>query len=149
AVLAEVVDAFAVTVDGEHVSALGEQKVHRGSPDSGRGSGHDDALTAQSDIHHSLRSCGGVRTDPGDRRSDRPANAPVNCPSCTATEPLTITWAMPWGGCRGFSYVARSCTVAGSKQTTSAAMPGRIRPRSARPSLPAGAEVILRTISSI
>jgi len=55
--------------------------------------------------------------------------------------PFTSTCGMPTQNERGSSYVAVSRTVSGSKQTMSAAMPGRSRPRSGRRRIRAGSDV--------
>ncbi len=78
----------------------------------------------------------------------RPGRAPVVFPSFQTGSPLTTVSTIPSESLRGSAKVERSMTVAGSKRTRSAFMPGAILPRSASFIREAGSEVILRTASS-
>ncbi len=84
----------------------------------------------------------------GVRRSALPPRSPVTFPSLSATTPFTSTTRIPSDSASGFSYVARSITVAVSKTAMSAAIPGAISPRSATPMIAAGSPLILRTAFS-
>src|SRR5207248_1977736 len=77
--------------------------------------------------------------------STTPARAGRSASSRRATVPAITTACTPAGVSSGFSYVARSPTVAGSNTTTSATAPTARTPRSRRPKRAAGSAVILRT----
>lgn len=62
------------------------------------------------------------------RRTALPALPCRICPSLAAGTPFTMTQLIPAGGRIGWSKVARSSTVSGSKTTTSASLPMFSRP---------------------
>src|SRR5512142_1146939 len=91
------------------------------------------------------RRSGGTYPGP---RSPRPGRADVISPRRSTIWPLTSTYVIPTEGWWGFSKVARSFTVSGSKTVISAAMPGLSNPRSASPTRWAASDVIFRTANS-
>src|SRR5439155_17896814 len=97
---------------------------------------------------HGKASAAAVRLS-GHRRRARPGRAAVSLPSSKTMAPFTITVSIPSANCAGCSKVARSRTRVGSKSTRSAAIPGRIRPRSGSFTRRAGSDVIRRTASSM